>query len=115
MNNSPSAQTHSLHEHQGHLGWNSAYAPALTIDPGETITFHPKDASGGQISASSTVADIATLDFSRVNPVVWPVYVNGADPDDDGYREPCGTRLGSSSHPRRPPVGDQLGAVTVRC
>ncbi|MEP7061014.1 MAG: acetamidase/formamidase family protein [Betaproteobacteria bacterium] len=82
MNAIPIGHTHSLHEHQGHLGWNNTYAPALTIDPGETISFHPSDASGGQITASSTVADIATLDFSKVNPVVGPVYVNGAEPGD---------------------------------
>ena len=73
---------HTLHAHQGHLGWNNALTPALTIDPGETIAFHPMDASGGQITSSSTVADIATLDFAKVNPVVGPVYINGAAPGD---------------------------------
>lgn len=77
-----SQPVHTLHEYQSHLGWNNALAPVLRIDPGETIAFHPMDASGGQITPSSAVADISTLDFAKVNPVVGPVYVNGAEPGD---------------------------------
>jgi acetamidase/formamidase len=73
---------HTLHRHQGHLGWNNALEPVLRIHPGETIEFHPIDASGGQITAASTVADIGRLDFSKVNPVVGPVYIDGAEPGD---------------------------------
>ena len=36
----------------------------------------------GRSRPSSTVADIASLDFARVNPVVGPVYVDGAEPGD---------------------------------
>src|SRR5260221_14782159 len=73
---------HTLHRHQGHLGWNNAFTPALNVGSGETVEFHPIDASGGQITATSTVADIAKLDFSKVNPVVGPVYIDGAEPGD---------------------------------
>jgi acetamidase/formamidase len=54
----------------------------LNIHPGETVEFHPIDASDGQITAGSTVADLAKLDFARVNPVVGPVYIDGAEPGD---------------------------------
>jgi acetamidase/formamidase len=77
-----SGHVHTLHAHQGHLGWNNAVVPVLRIDPGETIEFHPMDASGGQITPGSTVADISTLDFAKVNPVVGPVYINGAEAGD---------------------------------
>jgi acetamidase/formamidase len=40
------------------------------------------DASGGQISPDSTVADVADLDLSKVNPVTGPVFVDGAEPGD---------------------------------
>jgi acetamidase/formamidase len=73
---------HTLHRHQGHCGWDNAQPPALTVAPGTTIEFHPIDASGGQITPASTVADLATLDFARVNPVVGPVRVDGAEPGD---------------------------------
>lgn len=72
----------TIHAHQSHLGWDKANAPVLTIAPGEIIEFHPLDASGGQLNPASTVADIATLDFSKVNPVTGPVYIDGAQPGD---------------------------------
>jgi acetamidase/formamidase len=68
--------------HQSHFGWNNANAPAARVAPGETVEFHPIDSSGGQLTANSTVADIATLDFGKVNPVAGPVYVDGAEPGD---------------------------------
>ena len=73
---------HTIHDHQCHFGWNNANQPAVAIAPGETIEFHPVDSSGGQLDPKSTVADIATLDFAKVNPVAGPVYVDGAEPGD---------------------------------
>src|SRR5919112_795959 len=68
--------------HQGHFGWSNANPPAATVAPGETVEFHPLDSSGGQISPTTTVADIPGLDFGKVNPVAGPVYVDGAEPGD---------------------------------
>jgi acetamidase/formamidase len=73
---------HTIHDHQSHYGWNNQNPPAVTVAPGKTVEFHPKDSSGGQISSRSTVADLATLDFGLVNPVAGPVYVDGAMPGD---------------------------------
>ena len=72
----------TLHAHQGHLGWNNTNPPAVRIAPGETIEFHPMDASGGQITPASKAADLAHLDFDKVNPVTGPVYIDGAEPGD---------------------------------
>ncbi|MFO1310851.1 MAG: acetamidase/formamidase family protein [Burkholderiales bacterium] len=72
----------TLHHHQGHLGWSSAFEPALRVEPGATVEFEVLDASGGQILPSSTAADIPRLDFAKVNPVVGPVYIDGAQPGD---------------------------------
>jgi acetamidase/formamidase len=74
--------THTIHDHTCHHGWNNANAPALRIKPGETIEFHTQDASGGQLNAKSTLADLAKLDFGKVNPVTGPVYIDGAEPGD---------------------------------
>ena len=68
--------------HHSHYGWNRDNPPVARIAPGDTIEFHPVDSSGGQLTAKSTVADIATLDFGKVNPVAGPVYVEGAEPGD---------------------------------
>ena len=77
-----SAAAHTLHSHQGHTGWDNAIAPVLTVAPGETVEFHPMDASGGQLTRASSVADVARLDFGKVNPVVGPVFIDGAEPGD---------------------------------
>ena len=74
--------SHTIHRHQHHHGWNNAIAPALTVAPGETVTFATVDSSGGQLSVSSTVADVSRLDFAKVNPVSGPVRVDGAEPGD---------------------------------
>jgi acetamidase/formamidase len=74
--------THTIHDHTCHHGWNNANAPAITIKPGETVAFHTQDSSGGQLHAKSTLADLAKLDFSKVNPVTGPVYIDGAEPGD---------------------------------
>src|SRR5579872_4003941 len=74
---------HAQHTiHRSHFGWNNANKPVLTIAPGETIEFKTTDSSGGQLKLDSTIADIARLDFAKVNPVSGPVYIDGAAPGD---------------------------------
>ncbi len=73
---------HTIHDHQCHFGWNRDNPPVLRIAPGETVEFHPVDSSGGQLNPSSTLADLAKLDFAKVNPVAGPVYIEGAEPGD---------------------------------
>ena len=73
---------HTIHDHQSHFGWNRDNPPVLRIAPGETVEFHPVDSSGGQLTARSTLADLAALDFGKVNPVAGPVFIEGAQPGD---------------------------------
>jgi acetamidase/formamidase len=73
---------HTIHSHQSHFGWDNANKPVAMVMPGETVEFHPLDSSGGQLTKASTVADIATLDFGKINPVAGPVYIDGAAPGD---------------------------------
>jgi amidase len=73
---------HTLHAAQHHHGWDNAIPPVLRIAPGATIEVECQDASGGQLTPASTVADIAALDFGRINPVTGPVFVDGAEPGD---------------------------------
>ncbi len=44
--------------------------------------FQTVEASGGQINPSSTVQDVAKLDFAKVNPVNGPIFVHAAEPGD---------------------------------
>jgi acetamidase/formamidase len=73
---------HTIHQHQCHFGWNHDNPPVVRVAPGESIEFHPVDSSGGQLTPNSTVADVATLDFAKVNPVAGPVYIEDAEPGD---------------------------------
>jgi acetamidase/formamidase len=76
------AHNHTIHAHQCHFGWDNANQPVVMAKSGETIEFHPMDSSGGQLTKDSTVADIAELDFAKVNPVAGPVHIDGAEPGD---------------------------------
>ncbi|GGJ69132.1 acetamidase/formamidase family protein [Deinococcus aquiradiocola] len=68
--------------HHRHFGWDNSLTPQRHVAPGDTLAFDIQDASGGQLTAHSTAADVATFDFSRTNPVNGPVYVDGAEPGD---------------------------------
>ena len=78
----PSSQRHTIHAARHHFGWDNANQPVLTVAPGDTVEFEVVEASGGQLSQDSTVADVGALDFAKVNPVTGPVYVDGAEPGD---------------------------------
>lgn len=77
-----SSPRHTIHRDHHHFGWDNANQPVLTVAPGETVEFEAVEASGGQLSPESTVADVGGLDFGKVNPVTGPVRVDGAEPGD---------------------------------
>lgn len=54
----------------------------MVISPGATIEVQTIDSSAGQITASSDVSAVINLDFSKVNPVVGPIFIEGAQPGD---------------------------------
>ncbi|MDE0923712.1 acetamidase/formamidase family protein [Aurantimonas coralicida] len=73
---------YTIHSRHHHFGWDNAFQPAQTVAPGSTIEFECLDSSGGQLTAGSTVADVETLDFGKINPVTGPIFVEGAEPGD---------------------------------
>ncbi len=73
---------HTIHGEHVHCVFDKAIPPYLTVAPGEIIEFETFDGAGGQLSPNSTVAEIPTLDFGRVNPATGPVYIDGAEPGD---------------------------------
>ncbi len=93
---------HTIHKEHIHHGWNNAFPPRLKIAPGETVHFETVDASSGQLTRTSTAADLEKLDLARVNPVTGPVFVEGArffvgDPHfAQGDGEICGTAIEAS-------------------
>lgn len=73
---------HTIHHAQGHRGWDNSLSPVQRIAPGDSVEFLTVDASDGQLTRASSAEALATLDFARVNPVVGPVFVDGAMPGD---------------------------------
>jgi acetamidase/formamidase len=67
---------------QFHLTWDNSIPPVATVTSGEVVSIDAIDASGGQLTASSSQADLEQLDFTRVNPVFGPIAVEGAKPGD---------------------------------
>lgn len=76
------SKCHTIHAGHQHLCWSNAHAPITTVAPGDTLEVGEMDAVCGQLSRSSTTEDLANLDFERVNPIVGPIYVDGAEPGD---------------------------------
>lgn len=67
---------------QWHLQWDNSIAPLARIRSGETVEFDCLDASCGQIGPDATIEAIKSLDFSRVDQVNGPIYVEDAAPGD---------------------------------
>ncbi|MGQ2904865.1 MAG: acetamidase/formamidase family protein [Neoaquamicrobium sediminum] len=73
---------YTIHGRNHHFGWDHSIPPAARVTPGSTLEFECLDSGSGHFTPDSTVDDIATLDFSKVNPVNGPIYVEGAKPGD---------------------------------
>jgi acetamidase/formamidase len=65
---------------QFHLSWDRSLSPVATVASGSVVEIDALDASCGQITADSTVDSLVSLDFSRVDQVNGPVFVEGAEP-----------------------------------
>jgi len=76
------ACNHTIHKHNHHFGWDNSIDPILSVAPGQTVEIETIDSSGGQLNASSTVEDLGTLSFDKINPVTGPIFVEGAEPGD---------------------------------
>ncbi len=78
------SSTPSLHvaREQFHLAWDRSIEPIATVPSGSTVDIDALDASCGQITAASSLADLEALDFSRVDQVNGPIAVEGAEPGD---------------------------------
>lgn len=79
--NHPYMTIHDFNQHS-HIGWDNSLKPIAEVDSGQTVTYQITESSGGQFTKHSTVEDVKTLDFSKVNPTAGPIYVKGAEPGD---------------------------------
>lgn len=65
-----------------HDRWDNSIAPALEINPGETVLFETPEITKGQLSLASTSADMGTIDFGLLHQIAGPVAIRGAEPGD---------------------------------
>ncbi|KAH7104479.1 acetamidase/formamidase [Auriculariales sp. MPI-PUGE-AT-0066] len=73
---------HAVAREHAHLAWDNSLPPVLTVESGAEISFDCLDASNGQITSSSTTANLSALDFSRLDQANGPVFVKNAKPGD---------------------------------
>jgi formamidase len=65
-----------------HNRWHPAIPPTLRCAPGDEVTMQTRDAVDGQLTRSSSHADVATTDRTVVHPLTGPIWVEGAEPGD---------------------------------
>ena len=69
---------HQLGDDHKHKTWNRKQPPVLTISPGDRVALQAPDASDGELTRTSTITDISQIDYRRLDPLVGPIYVEGA-------------------------------------
>jgi acetamidase/formamidase len=73
---------HHVSHDQRHLVWDKSQPPVLSVKSGSEVFFRALDASGGNITPATRVEDLHMVDFSSMDPVHGPVFVEGARPGD---------------------------------
>lgn len=74
--------SHRMPEGSLHKTWNRQQPPVLTISPGDTLTLTAPDAANGEVTRATTSEDISKINYRRLDPLVGPVYIDGAKPGD---------------------------------
>ena len=59
-------------------GWSRDHEPVLLVPSGAILDVDAPECSNGQVRPGSTADTIRTLDFTRVDMITGPVYVEGA-------------------------------------
>ncbi len=65
-----------------HSVWGRDLPARLEIEPGETVHLECLDASGGQVTRLSTVADFQRIDRNRIHALTGPIAIRGAEQGD---------------------------------
>src|SRR5215207_5602756 len=75
-------KTHYFPEDRVHYVWNNEQEPVLTVEPGDTVVYHTREVSDGQIGPDSTVDALDRLDWDSLYPLAGPVAMTDAEPGD---------------------------------
>ena len=75
-------KNYTIHSVNHHFGWDNSNDPVIKIKSGETIEIDTVDSSGSQLSLNSNIDELKKLDFSKVNPVTGPIFIENASEGD---------------------------------
>ena len=73
---------HNIGREVFHYKWDRAHKPALTVRPGDTVSFDINEVTSWQITEDSDSETVRNLDASKLYPRAGPVLVAGAEPGD---------------------------------
>ena len=73
--------THHLDDSVIQPFWDNSVEPRLRIEPGDTVVFDCRDATG-QLDADCTIEDYNRIDRNLIHALNGSVYVEGAEPGD---------------------------------
>lgn len=57
---------HELRAGHVHFRWDNSLEPVLEVQPGDVVHYELQEVSGGQITPTSTAADLSRMDMERV-------------------------------------------------
>ena len=73
---------HTLSANPTHSLWSRDLSPRLEIASGDIVHMECQDASGAQVTPTSTVDDFLTIDRTRIHALTGPIAIHGAQPGD---------------------------------
>ena len=75
-------RTHILSANPTHSLWDATLAPRLTIASGDTVHLDCVDATGAQLTPSSTLDEFLAIDRTRIHALTGPIFIENAAPGD---------------------------------
>lgn len=74
--------TYGLDRGTFHQYWDRSLTPELVVDTGTELGLSLRDGSNGQITPDMDAASLFDVDFTRMDPLTGPIFVEGAHPGD---------------------------------
>jgi acetamidase/formamidase len=62
--------------------WDRSFAPRLRIESGDEVQIECVEASGGQVTPVTTLAQYLSIDRTRIHALTGPIWIEGAEPGD---------------------------------
>jgi acetamidase/formamidase len=88
-------KTHYFPEDRVHYVWDNEQEPVLTVEPGDTVVYHTREVSDGQIGPDSTVDVLDGLDWDSLYPLAGALFSCGDAHAAQGDGEVCVTGIES--------------------